>query len=199
MKENSNNETQTESEKNIVLRTYEKKAASLENAGYRSAWWYIANKALSDWALFSQAEIDGKRILNIGCSEPIDEIYFARRVKEWIAIDNSPKSIEVARKIINKELSEQLSKKIKLQVANALELPFQDKSFDIVTAFSTIEHIVEPERREKAVQEMARVTKLGGHTVVTVPNRWNLPYYRWSKKMQKSSQTDFGFDHLVHQ
>ena len=46
-------------------------------------------------------------------------------------------------------------------------LPFADSQFDIVCSFETLEHVHEPER---VVAEMARVTKVGGHVLLTVPN-----------------------------
>src|SRR5467141_69062 len=49
---------------------------------------YILGKANSDWRLLSRLDLRGKRILNIACAEPIDELYWAGfPFKEWIAVD----------------------------------------------------------------------------------------------------------------
>jgi ubiquinone/menaquinone biosynthesis C-methylase UbiE len=47
-----------------------------------------------------------------------------------------------------------------------LELPFPDKSFDLVCAFDVIEHV---EDDAKAVNELKRVCKSGGYVSVSVP------------------------------
>jgi 2-polyprenyl-3-methyl-5-hydroxy-6-metoxy-1,4-benzoquinol methylase len=46
-------------------------------------------------------------------------------------------------------------------------LPFADRSFDFISCLEVIEHLIFP---EKALSEMHRVLKPGGHLVVTVPN-----------------------------
>ena len=47
-----------------------------------------------------------------------------------------------------------------------LELPFEDNQYDLVTAFDVIEHV---EDHRKAVEELWRVCKPGGHIAITVP------------------------------
>lgn len=47
-----------------------------------------------------------------------------------------------------------------------LELPFEDNQYDLVTAFDVIEHV---EDHQKAVEELWRVCKPGGHIAITVP------------------------------
>jgi ubiquinone/menaquinone biosynthesis C-methylase UbiE len=131
-----------EDKNKLVFQAYEKRAAQLIDKGYRNEVWYIGNKLLSDWTLLSRLDLTDKRVLNVGCSEPIDEMFWVRKVKEWVAVDYSPKSIEVAKKIVKNELSEKLARKIRFQIVDAPNLPFKNESFDIVMAFSTIEHIL---------------------------------------------------------
>jgi ubiquinone/menaquinone biosynthesis C-methylase UbiE len=52
-----------------------------------------------------------------------------------------------------------------LQVGNATDLPFEDKSFDLVISVNTIQNLHEPECR-KAVREIQRVSK--GNAFLTV-------------------------------
>jgi len=145
-----------EDKNKLVFQAYEKRAAQLIDKGYRNEVWYIGNKLLSDWTLLSRLDLTDKRVLNVGCSEPIDEMFWARKVKEWVAIDFSSKSIEVAEEILRKEMSKDLRKKVKFLVADALNLPFSDENFDVVVSFSTIEHIPSKDGREKAVREKWR-------------------------------------------
>ncbi|MBA4259730.1 MAG: hypothetical protein C0446_11250 [Chitinophaga sp.] len=46
------------------------------------------------------------------------------------------------------------------------ELPFENNSYDLVCAFDVIEHVADD---TKAVEEMMRVCKPGGHIAITVP------------------------------
>lgn len=52
------------------------------------------------------------------------------------------------------------------QVADALNLPFKDKTFDTYCSFEVLEHIQDPER---FFSEASRVLKTGGHCIISVP------------------------------
>jgi len=53
--------------------------------------------------------------------------------------------------------------------ADALNLPFPDKSFDLVFSSAVIEHVGSRERQRAFIRELSRV----GHTLcITTPNRW---------------------------
>jgi SAM-dependent methyltransferase len=54
------------------------------------------------------------------------------------------------------------------------DLPFRDGSFDAIYSMGTIEHFADTER---AVAEMVRVLKPGGHAIVGVPKRLD-PFLR---------------------
>jgi SAM-dependent methyltransferase len=56
-----------------------------------------------------------------------------------------------------------------LAAADMLRLPFKDGGFDIVICSEVLEHIG-PWRR--AIREIIRVLKQGGHLVISVPRRW---------------------------
>jgi SAM-dependent methyltransferase len=53
--------------------------------------------------------------------------------------------------------------------ADGLDLPFRDKSFDVVFSNSVIEHVGDPRRQERFAREVARV---GVRYFVQTPNRW---------------------------
>jgi SAM-dependent methyltransferase len=52
-------------------------------------------------------------------------------------------------------------------VADGARLPFQDRSFDVVTSFETLEHLHE---REAFLSELARVLTPGGVCLLSTPN-----------------------------
>ena len=54
-------------------------------------------------------------------------------------------------------------------VASALDLPFEDKSFDTVVSTEVLEHIPDP---LCALRQMYRVLKPGGHLILTTPMYW---------------------------
>lgn len=66
---------------------------------------------------------------------------------------------------------------------NALELPFEDRTFDIVFSNAVIEHVGGEEQQRRFVTETLRV---GRRVFVTTPNRWfpvevhtRLPLVHW--------------------
>lgn len=140
--------------------------------------------------------VEGKSVLNVGCSFPVDELYYARKVRSWVAIDLSGPSLAAAEAILKRELHPELAAKFSFRVADACELPFDDNTFDISVSMSTVDHIPSAEARQTAVNEMARTTKPGGHVIVTVPNRWCLPYAAGIAKMSRNKTLHYGYVHL---
>ncbi len=53
--------------------------------------------------------------------------------------------------------------------ADALDLPFADRSFDLAVSFAVIEHVGSRERQKKFLSEISRVSR---RFFVTTPNRW---------------------------
>lgn len=51
---------------------------------------------------------------------------------------------------------------------DAMKLPFNDESFDVITAFEVIEHLDDP---QKALGEIRRVLKTGGVALISTPRR----------------------------
>jgi SAM-dependent methyltransferase len=51
--------------------------------------------------------------------------------------------------------------------ADAIALPFQDDSFDVVTSFETLEHIYD---HRSFIKEIRRVLREGGHLILSTPN-----------------------------
>src|SRR5262249_12988670 len=139
---------------------------------------------------------DGKYVLNVGCSFPVDELHYARKVDRWVSIDLSRRSMEAAEAIVERELHPDLAHKFSFRVADACDLPFEDNTFDLSVSMSTVDHIPSAEARQKAVDEMARTTKPGGHVVLTVPNWWCLPYAAGIWKMTREKTLHYGYAHL---
>jgi ubiquinone/menaquinone biosynthesis C-methylase UbiE len=179
-----------------VAEAYERYAERMRGGGYRGHWAYIATKALSDWALLAGMDFKGKRILNVGCCEPIDELFFARQdLRRWVAVDQSQPILAAARDVLRGELSSLLAGRIALCAADAGHLPFPDAVFDLVASFSALEHIPDPAARQQAFAEIARVTRPEGHVAITVPNRYSLFFFCHRRNMAEGTG-EYGYAHL---
>jgi ubiquinone/menaquinone biosynthesis C-methylase UbiE len=77
--------------------------------------------------------------------------------------------------------------------AGAADLPFDDSTFDVVTTFAVLHHLIDPELVRRAIHEMCRVVKPGGAVVVWDHNPLN-PY--WPLLMRRLPQ-DQGDEKLV--
>ncbi|MBL4683605.1 MAG: class I SAM-dependent methyltransferase [Nannocystaceae bacterium] len=104
----------------------------------------------------------GGDALEIGCGTGLimERVKtFARSVK---GIDISPGMLEHAKR-----------RGLDVCEGSATELPFEDESFDVVYSFKVLAHISEI---DKALSEMARVTRPGGHLVFDAYNRDSVRY-----------------------
>lgn len=179
-----------------VLLSYESLAQRILNRGYRHNAMYLARKAVVDWHLLTSLDITGKQILNVGCFEPIDEILWSGPVQSWTAVDISPASVKTARKIVNRELAPRLAKKVQFAVMDAQKLRFKDESFDIAVSFSVLDHIPDPHVRDRAIQEMSRVVRVGGHVIITVPNRYAYFHFMYRQNVRKKVAMDVGYQYF---
>lgn len=152
-------------------------------------------KMLSDYALLARAEPKGKSILNVGCSEPVDEVFWIQVVAEWHALDINEEIIRVARHLAESALPPSLFGKLRFIVGDATKLGLRDELYDIVVSFSTIDHIPGHDNRYRAISEMVRVLKPGGYLVITVPNKWDLYYSYRSNLAQRRGTAVFGYEY----
>lgn len=123
----------------------------------KNDWWFIARRRIVFDLLsaFLPKSEDPPRVLDAGCGTGIN----LRQLEDFgltTGVDNEPVAIGFCRIRAAKRL-----------VCAAVEdLPFDDDAFDVVTCLDVIEHIEDDER---ALAEVARVTRPGGLLVLTVP------------------------------
>lgn len=124
-------------EEKYVKKTYEIISDSWKNL--RKSFWFVKKFA---------KEIKNKKILDAGCGDCSQLIEFKENY--LFGIDFSKKMIFEARK---------KCKDAKLVIGDIRNLPFKDKSFDIVICIATLHHIKERKERIKALKELKRVCK----------------------------------------
>lgn len=106
------------------------------------------------WLLANGHFKDDSKILDVGCGTGSFAIHTKDYGKAWevIGIDIAPAMVEKA-----KRHSE-------AHVANATDLPFENESFDGVFSGVCLQWI---SNKQKALDEMFRVTKSGGSAIIT--------------------------------
>jgi ubiquinone/menaquinone biosynthesis C-methylase UbiE len=118
-------------------------------------------KQLEIFALMKHL-VSGKRILDVGCGNGYNGIAFIENIPNItvVGVDYSKGMIDNA--VLNaKKLSLELQQKLSFEVADALELPYNDE-FDIVTTDRCIINITDIEIQKKAIDNCAKALKQGG-------------------------------------
>jgi 2-polyprenyl-3-methyl-5-hydroxy-6-metoxy-1,4-benzoquinol methylase len=100
----------------------------------------------------------GARLVDVGCTDGHLSAIFREEGFYTIGVDASPTAVERAKARCHEA-----------HVANleTSPLPLPNESVDLVVAGEVIEHVF---RTEEFLEELGRVTKKGGHLVVTTPN-----------------------------
>jgi ubiquinone/menaquinone biosynthesis C-methylase UbiE len=99
------------------------------------------------------------RALDIGTGPGQIVVKLARRLTRWkfIGVDRSPNMI--AQGAASLASAAELAGRVQFNVADGNQLPFRDRSFDLVVCNSVLHHFAEP---GKLLAEIARVAKPGG-------------------------------------
>jgi SAM-dependent methyltransferase len=106
--------------------------------------------------------VRGAEVLEVGCGTGLILEKLARTARRAEGVDLSPGMLELARK-----------RGLEVREGSATELPYADDSFDVVLSFKVLAHVPDIER---ALAEMARVCRPGGHVVAELYNPWSLRY-----------------------
>lgn len=128
-------------------------------------------------------------LLDVGCGTGWNTLWASRHVKTSIGLDFSEKMIRRAE--INQKLESFDS--ASFLIGNALELPFSDDYFDVVTGTMLLPTLSNP---KQALSEMFRVLKPGGRLGLFVPtpalNLANAKHYA-----REQDYRGFHYDSLI--
>lgn len=104
--------------------------------------------------------VKGKTVLDIACGTGYGSQLLATEAKHVIGMDVSKDAVAYAKK-------HYATKNVDYRVGDALKIPLEDHSVDVVISLETIEHLPTP---EVFVKEVKRILKPGGVFVVSTPN-----------------------------
>lgn len=122
----------------------------------------VHHRPLAEWALSVLPDIDPKTILDIGCGggmliSILGQMYPKSKIN---GVDISDESITLAKEV-NADI---ISKgKCEITLASVSDLPFNDGTFDLVTAFET--YFFWPDL-ENDIEEASRTVRSGGHMLI---------------------------------
>lgn len=121
---------------------------------------------------------EGKLLLDIGCSWGRWSLAAAKAGYKVVGIDPSLGAVLAA-----KRLSDSMGLDAQFVVADALELPFAQNSFDTVYSYSVIQHF-SVEDAGQAIREAAFVSKLGSELFIQMPNGCGIRslYHKWKRR-----------------
>lgn len=102
-----------------------------------------------------------KTCLDAGCGYGFVSFQLAKHGLNITALDSDHKRLSVAKK-----LNQILLPSVNFLKGSIYQLPFKDESFDLVVCLEVLEHL---KNDKKALQEISRVTKNGGYTVISFP------------------------------
>lgn len=105
-------------------------------------------------------DLQGKRVLEIGCAAGVVAALLGPPCREYVGIDVTDTAVTFARQL-HRELE---LFNTRFLVADAHALPFADRSFDAIVSTETFEHFLHP---EKALGEFRRVLASEGVLALT--------------------------------
>ncbi len=110
-------------------------------------------------------DIKGCKVLEIGCGRGGFSKYLLECGANLVAADFSDSAVAITNRLLSNKPN------FEAVVADIQNLPFSDKTFDVVISLETLEHVPDP---DQGLAELLRVTKPGGQLIISTPNYFGL-------------------------
>jgi ubiquinone/menaquinone biosynthesis C-methylase UbiE len=138
---------------------------SKQNQGFDMRWCYEIKEVdrRISYPLVQQSSL----VCDVGGAQGVDSFAFAERGAFVIDVDINGYALKLGNKHAH-ELG--LDSNLNFIKASATALPFRNEVFDLITCFSTLDHLPNKKSAYRAIIEFSRVTRSGGHVAITVPN-----------------------------
>ncbi len=124
--------------------------------------------AWKEFELFKPYIKPGSAIADIGCGN-------GRLIRE-LEFDVTYTGVDVSQKLL--EQAHMMFPHHHFELGSLLDIPLPDNAIDTTFSIAALHHIPSQELREKAVAELARITKPGGYVIITVWNLWQKKYFK---------------------
>lgn len=117
----------------------------------------------TSWARFSDQDVIGKDVLDFGCGYGHLSFFLAKKgARRVVGVDLGPEAIAQARRLIP-EAKLPAGTQLEFVVGKVDGLPLPDASFDTLTAFDCLEHVMNPGR---VLGDWHRVLRPGGRALI---------------------------------
>jgi ubiquinone/menaquinone biosynthesis C-methylase UbiE len=127
-------------------------------------------------------------VADIGCGNGRHLFPCAEQCFQVVGVDISQKLL----RIVGKKIPYKTFHNISLVHADAMQLPFEDNSFDAVLCIASLHNIRGRQHRRTALQEIFRILKPDGCALISVWSRWQDRYYKHFLKQYLIGSGEFG-------